>query len=179
MAIRADTAEVFTFFSIGIPPVSFQERARLCCWERGASMGGSRPKVLQLFPRGWLAQGLVAPGKRGGTGGVGHFPLLAPGLMMLPRPSQDKQTESDSPKQHRAGVSKASTAWGLRNVASNLQQQWASRKTPQCDRSSPPQHGSTGNEPNALGFNANCRFSLQEEINEPLWASDFSSLKLG
>lgn len=33
--------------------------------------------------------------------------------MMLPQP--DKQTEFDSPKEDRADVSKASTAWGLRN----------------------------------------------------------------
>lgn len=67
---------------------------------------------------------------------------------------------------------------GSEKLASNLEQWWANRKTPQCDQSSLPQDGSIGSEPNGLGFNPNCRFSLQEEINELLWASHFSSRKL-
>lgn len=172
MAIGADMAEVFTFFSIGIP---------LSVSKKGpgyAAGSGAHPWVAAALPEGVAGAGPSGSWQVRRNGGGGRFPLLAPSLMMLPRPSPDKQTECDSPKEHRAGASKASTAWGLRNVASNLERWWASRETPQCDQSSPPQDGSIGNKPNGLGFNANCCFLLQEEINEPLWASDFSSLKL-
>ena len=68
------------------------------------SVGDGRPRVLELFPRGgWLrAWWLLASEEE-----RGHFLLLTPGLMMLPRPRPGKQTESSSPKVHGAGIGEA------------------------------------------------------------------------
>lgn len=85
----------FIFFSTDNPPCQFPRKGLVTLLGVGHICGW------------WLAQGLVAPDSEEEQQGGGHVWLLIPGLLVLPRPSPDQQTEFNSPKKHRAGMSKA------------------------------------------------------------------------
>lgn len=67
-------------------------------------VGGGRPRVFKLLPRGgWLrAWWLLTKEGRGW-----HVPLLTPGLRMLPRPRPGTQTESTASEGHVAAIAEA------------------------------------------------------------------------
>lgn len=77
-------------------------------------MAGGRPRVADSEPGGSEQNRRSKRGR--------YFSLLTPGLQMLPEPWPGKETDSGSLPAHRAGVREGRRPWGVRDVASNLEQ---------------------------------------------------------
>lgn len=92
-----DTAGPLSFLSVGIP-LSVSNKGK------DMSLGGSRPRVCELLTRGGglRAWWLLASERRGG-----HFPLLTPGVRMLPMPRPGTQTEPTTSEAHAAAIAEA------------------------------------------------------------------------
>ena len=92
-----DVAGPLSFLSVGIP-LSVSNKGK------DTSVGGNRPRVCELFAQGgWLrAWWLLASERRGE-----HFPLLTPGVRMLPMPRPGMQTEPTTLEAHIAAIAEA------------------------------------------------------------------------
>lgn len=98
-----DIAGPLRFLSV-VVPLSVSKKGPGYVSGKGQVRGWQQAQGFRAPASGWLAQGLVAPGKGRERG---HVPLLTPGLRMLPRPRPGTQTESTASEVHATAIAEA------------------------------------------------------------------------